>query len=171
MLVTLRRRGVAEAATFPWMARVARCRPFRRVHLASRYLAHSAFIERCPTLLRIEGKAMRTAVFTVLNRLALEYPGISTRELQIRETNHFEQDLLIRGVRERDGAFLLATRSNDFVKDEEATVAEMTELAIEAIRNRGGSVDSIALSLRFEHSKAANNWAPNTLLGVMLVVG
>lgn len=111
------------------------------------------------------------AVSTVLDRLSAECPGIVTRELEIREVNHYERDMLIRGVRERDGAFLLATRDNDFEEDEAATVAELAELAHDAVRSRGGNVESIALSLRFERSKAANSWAPNTLYGVMLVEG
>jgi hypothetical protein len=56
------------------------------------------------------------ATSTVLDRLAIEYPGATTRELEIREVNHYEWDLLIRGVSEREGAFLLATRDNDFEK-------------------------------------------------------
>lgn len=112
---------------------------------------------------------MHAAVSTVLDRLATAYPGISTRELEIREENHYMQDLLYRGVRERDGAFLLATRVNDFVADEDATVAELVDLALEALRTTGGDLRAVALSLRFEHSKAANSWAPNTLFGVMVV--
>ena len=111
------------------------------------------------------------AVSTVLDRLAVEYPNAATRKLEIREVNHYERDLLIRGVRERDRAFLLATRDNNFEEDEAATIAELADLALDAVRSRGGEVESIALSLRFERSKAANSWAPNTLFGVLLVEG
>ncbi|MBQ3358535.1 MAG: hypothetical protein IJG47_06510 [Microbacterium sp.] len=111
---------------------------------------------------------MNAAVATVLNRIALEFPGVSIRELEISETNHFERDLLIRGVREREGAFLLATSKNDFVVNEGATVEEMAEIALEALRGCSAVPGSVALSLRFERSKAANSWKPNTLFGVLV---
>lgn len=119
----------------------------------------------------LEGIIMHGAVSTILSQLTTEYPGITTRELEIREVNHYERDLLIRGLTERDGAFLLATCVNDFEEDASATVAELADLALESIRSWEGDVASIAMSLRFERSKAANSWAPNTLFGLMLVAG
>lgn len=37
------------------------------------------------------------ATSSVLDRLATEYPGVTTRELDIREVNHYERDMLIHG--------------------------------------------------------------------------
>ncbi|KQQ65408.1 hypothetical protein [Microbacterium sp. Leaf320] len=71
---------------------------------------------------------------------------------------------------ELNGAFLLATSKNDFVEDKDATVDEVAKIAVEAVRSFDAAPGLVALSLRFEHSKAANGWAPNTLLGVMVVV-
>lgn len=113
---------------------------------------------------------MYAPVATVLDRIAREYPGVAVRQLEISETNHFERDLLYRDVRELNGAFLLTTSENDFVEDKDATVDEMAEIALEAVRGFNAAPGSVALSLRFEHSKAANSWAPNTLYGVMVVV-
>lgn len=113
---------------------------------------------------------MHAAVATVLDRITREYPGVAVRQLEISETNHFEQDLIYRGVRELDGAFLLATSENDFVEDEDAAVDEMAEIAVDAVRRVGAAPGSVALSLRFERSKAANRWKPNTLYGVMVIV-
>lgn len=112
---------------------------------------------------------MNAAVATVLDRIAAEYPGVSVRELKLEETFHLERDPLRRRVREREGAFLHATSVNDFVVDEGGTVEEMAEIAVEALRGFGVIHGSVALSLRFEHSKAANSWRPNTLHGVMVV--
>lgn len=113
---------------------------------------------------------MNAAVATVLTRITREFPGVDVRELEISETNHYERDLLYRGVRERGGAFLLATSHNDFVEDEPAAVDEMSEIAAGAVRGMGVAPREVALSLRFERSKAANSWAPNTLFGVMVVL-
>ncbi|MBT2475885.1 hypothetical protein J7E68_15205 [Microbacterium sp. ISL-103] len=113
---------------------------------------------------------MTAAVATVLDRITREFPGVSVRELEISETNHFERDLLIRRVRERDGAFLLQTTRTDFEVERSATVDEMAEIAVGAVSGFGSALGSVALSLRFERSKAANSWKPNTLYGVMVVL-
>ncbi|KQR39218.1 hypothetical protein ASF80_07275 [Microbacterium sp. Leaf159] len=56
-----------------------------------------------------------------------------------------------------------------FVEAENAAVDEMAEIAVDAVRSFDAAPGLVALSLRFEHSKAANSWAPNTRLGVMVV--
>ncbi|WP_259160212.1 hypothetical protein [Microbacterium phyllosphaerae] len=132
-------------------------------------ILHDAHRDQAPYALEKESE-MHAPVATVLDRITREYPGVAVRQLEISETNHFQQDLIYRGVRELDGAFLLATSDPDFVEDENAAVDEMAEIAVDAVRRFGAAPGLVALSLRFEHSKAANRWAPNTLYGVMVVV-